>query len=65
MLSLIHIYTAGLRCYLLNPADVRHYARAVGLRSKTDRVDALVLARYVQAELARVHVCLLYTSRCV
>ncbi len=48
-------HTAGLRCYLLNPADVRHYARAVGLRSKTDRVDALVLARYVQAEHAHLH----------
>lgn len=48
-------HAAGLRCYLLNPADVRHYARAVGLRSKTDRVDALLLARYVQAEHAHLH----------
>lgn len=52
---LVAAHAAGLRCYLLNPADVRHYARAVGLRSKTDRVDALLLARYVQAEHAHLH----------
>jgi transposase len=52
---LVAAHAGGLRCYLLNPADVRHYARAVGLRSKTDRVDALLLARYVQAEHAHLH----------
>jgi transposase len=52
---LVAAHAAGHRCYLLNPADVRHYARAVGLRSKTDRVDALLLARYVQAEHAHLH----------
>lgn len=48
-------HASGQRCYLLNPADVRHYARAVGLRAKTDRVDALLLARYIEAEHTRLH----------
>lgn len=26
--------------FVLNPKDARHYAKAVGLRGKTDRVDA-------------------------
>lgn len=46
----------GLRVYVLNPRDVKHYARAVGQRGKTDRLDALVLARYVAHEHAQLHV---------
>ena len=42
----------GLRVYALNPRDVRHYARAVGQRGKTDRLDALMLARYIDHEHA-------------
>jgi transposase len=45
----------GLRVYVLNPRDVKHYARAVGQRGKTDRLDALVLARYVAHEHAQLH----------
>ena len=30
----------GFRVFLLNPKDTHHYAKAVGLRGKTDRVDA-------------------------
>lgn len=33
-------YKKGLRVYLLNPRDARHYAKGVGQRGKTDRVDA-------------------------
>src|SRR5258706_3462425 len=29
----------GLVVYVLNPQDTRHYAKAMGLRGKTDRVD--------------------------
>lgn len=43
-------HAAGLVVYLLNPRDVRHYARAMGLRGKTDRLDAQVLARYAAHE---------------
>lgn len=43
-------HASGLVVYLLNPRDVRHYARAMGLRGKTDRLDAQVLARYAAHE---------------
>ena len=35
-------HAQGMQVYVLNPCDLRHYARAVGARSKTDRVDANV-----------------------
>ncbi len=35
----------GFLVFLLNPKDTRHYAKAVGLRGKTDRVDAELIAR--------------------
>jgi transposase len=40
----------GLHVYVLNPRDVYHYARGVGQRGKTDRLDAEVIARYVDNE---------------
>lgn len=39
-------HAAGLRVLVLNPRDVYFYARAVSARAKTDRLDALVIARY-------------------
>jgi transposase len=43
----------GLTVFVLNARDLHHYARAVGLRGKTDRVDAQLIARYLAAEHAR------------
>jgi len=43
----------GLQVYVLNPRDVSHYARGVGQRGKTDRLDAQVIARYVANEHAQ------------
>jgi len=40
---------AGLPLVILNPAQVRHFAQAIGQRAKTDPVDALVIARFVEA----------------
>lgn len=48
-------HAQGLPVYVVNPADLRHYARAVGVRGKTDRVDAAVIARYLQREGAALH----------
>jgi transposase len=45
-------HAAGLRVYVLNPLDARRYAQSVGQRGKTDRMDALVLARYICHEHA-------------
>lgn len=40
---------AGLPLVVVNPAQVRHYAQAVGRRAKTDAVDAEVIACFAQA----------------
>ena len=40
---------AGLPVVVVNPAQVRSYARAVGARAKTDPVDAAVIARFAEA----------------
>jgi transposase len=36
----------GLRAAIVNPARVRHFAKAAGLLAKTDRLDAAAIARY-------------------
>ena len=40
---------AGLALVVVNPAQVRHYAQALGRRAKTDKTDAEVIARFVEA----------------
>lgn len=45
----------GFVVYVLNPKDTRHYAKAMGLRGKTDRVDAKLIARFVAREHAKLH----------
>lgn len=40
----------GPTVFLLNPMETRHYAKAMGARAKTDRVDATLLARLVAQE---------------
>jgi transposase len=37
----------GVTVYVLNARDVYFYAKALGMRAKTDRVDARVIARYL------------------
>ena len=48
-------HARGMCVYVLNPADLRHYARAVGMRGKTDRVDARLIARYLVHERTHLH----------
>jgi len=43
------LHQAGIPVSVLNPARVRHFARAQGQRAKTDRLDAAVLTAYGQA----------------
>ena len=45
----------GFIVYVLNPKDARHYAKGVGMRGKTDRVDAELLARMLSKEHAELH----------
>jgi transposase len=40
----------GFEVYVLNPKDVRYYAKGLGRRGKTDRVDAQVIARFLAKE---------------
>jgi len=40
---------AGLPVAVVNPAQVRHFAQAVGQRAKTDPIDAAMIARFVEA----------------
>jgi transposase len=45
----------GFVVYVLNAKDVHHYAKGVGQRGKTDRVDAALIARYVAQEHTHLH----------
>lgn len=40
---------AGLPVVVINPAQVRHYAKAMGSRAKTDSIDARMIALFVAA----------------
>ena len=47
--------SAGLAVFVLNARDVYFYAKALGARGKTDRVDARLIARYLGEHHARLH----------
>ena len=40
---------ASLPVVIVNPAQVRHFAQAVGQRAKTDPIDASMIVRFVEA----------------
>jgi len=44
------LWQAGIACGLTNPRSVRRYAEAMGILEKTDRLDALVIARFAIAK---------------
>lgn len=44
---------AGLPLAVVNPAQVRHYAQALGKRTKTDLIDAEVIAHFAAAAATR------------
>jgi transposase len=41
--------SGGIATAVINPRQARDFAKAIGVLAKTDRVDALVLARFAQA----------------
>jgi transposase len=43
------LHEANVPVSVLNPARVRHFARATGQRAKTDNIDAAILSAYGQA----------------
>lgn len=48
-------HAAGMQVYVLNARDVHFYAKALGSRGKTDRVDAGLIARYAAEHHAKLH----------
>lgn len=48
-LAVAQLAAAGLPVVVLNPAQVRHYAQAMGQRAKTDPIDARMIALFVEA----------------
>ena len=40
------LYDAGAKVSVVNPAQVKFYAQSLGVRSKNDKKDSVVLARY-------------------
>lgn len=46
-------HAAGMLVFVLNPQVLKHYARAVGQRGKTDSLDARLIARYALHEQAK------------
>lgn len=47
------LYQAGAKVSVVNPAQTRDYAKSIGRRTKTDKVDSYVLARYGAKEQPR------------
>lgn len=45
----------GLTVFVLNARDVYFYAKSLGARGKTDRVDAQIIARYLAEHRERLH----------
>jgi transposase len=45
----------GFIIFVLNPKDARHYAKGVGMRGKTDRVDAELIARMIAHEHTKLY----------
>ena len=48
------LHEAGARVSVVNPAQLRDYAKSLGSRTKTDRQDALVIARFGATQQPRV-----------
>lgn len=46
---------AGLKVFVLNARDVHFYAQALGMRAKTDGVDAQLIARYLAEHHGHLH----------
>ena len=44
----VQLAAAGLNIAIVNPRQVRDYARALGKLAKTDKIDAYVIARFAQ-----------------
>ena len=48
--AFLALWRQGLPCAIVNPAEVRHFALAMGYLEKTDRIDAAMIARFAEAK---------------
>ena len=46
--AMLALHDAGIPVSVLNPRQVRHFCRALGKHAKTDRIDAVLLAKFAQ-----------------
>jgi transposase len=51
----VKLYESGHAVFVVNPRWIHLYARGVGLRGKTDRGDAGLIARFIAAEGRNLH----------
>lgn len=49
------LFKHGHAVFVVNPRWIHAYAKSVGMRGKTDRSDAALIARYIAAEAANLH----------
>lgn len=49
------LFRRGHTVYVINPRWVRLYSKGLGIRGKTDRSDAALIARFVGAEGSKLH----------
>jgi len=56
--------SANLPVVIVNPAQVRDFTKALGKRTKTDPIDALVIARFVEATKPPLRPCLTKPRNC-
>jgi transposase len=49
------MHASGHIVHVVNPRWVHNYAKSLGVRGKTDRSDATVIARFIAAEHAELH----------
>ena len=42
------LYDSGVTVYLMNPSQIKYYAKSIMKRSKTDQVDAAVIMQYIK-----------------
>ncbi|MGY2896791.1 IS110 family RNA-guided transposase [Deinococcus sp. UYEF24] len=54
--AMLTLHDAGLPVTVLNPRQVRHFSRALGKHAKTDRMDAVLLAKFAQTLQPEAHV---------
>ena len=48
--AFLALWRQGLPCAIVNPAAVRHFARAMGYLEKTDRIDAAMIAGFADTK---------------